>query len=168
MIAVKANQKGLYQQIQLNTQTTPTSVDVTVERTRDRYTQRTVSVFDNLSGISNEWVGLQRLLKVERTGTRGSKPYHQIVYYISSLDLTAAEFAQGIRGHWGIENRLHWVKDVVLQEDKSRIRQGNAPANFSLIRSLVITILRHNGYASITQAQRFISHNLPQIFLLLQ
>jgi predicted transposase YbfD/YdcC len=47
---------------------------------------------------------------------------------------TASEFADGIRGHWGIENRLHWVKDVVFKEDSSRIRTGNAPANFSIVR----------------------------------
>ncbi|HAX89715.1 MAG TPA: ISAs1 family transposase [Cyanobacteria bacterium UBA11370] len=167
VMAVKANQKRLYEQIQLTTeQATPLSVDITTEHRSDRLTTRTVSVFDDLSDISSEWVGLARLVKVERTGTRASKPYHQIAYYISSLSLNAAQFAQGIRGHWGIENRLHWVKDVVLEEDSSRIRLGNAPANLSIIRSLVIAILRYNGYSSITKAVRMIGHNLEQIFLL--
>lgn len=168
VIAVKANQKRLYEQIQLTTeQTTPLSVDITTERRSDRVTTRTVSVFDDLTGINSEWVGLARLVKVERLGTRASKPYHQIAYYISSLSLNAAQFAQGIRGHWGIENRLHWVKDVVLQEDSSRIRLGNAPANLSIIRSLAIAILRNNGYSSITTAVRMIAHNLEQILLLI-
>ena len=168
MIAVKANQKRLYEQIQLNTQhITPISVDISTERRSDRITTRTVSVFDDLSNISSEWVGLTCLVKVERTGTRAGKPYEQIAYYISSLSLHARKFAQGIRGHWGIENRLHWVKDVVLEEDSSRIRLGNAPANLSIIRSLVIAILRYNGYASITTAVRMIAHNLEQIFLLI-
>jgi hypothetical protein len=57
VIAVKANQKSLYQQIRLNTeQSTPISTDTTTERTRDRVTSRTVEVFDNLIGISLEWV----------------------------------------------------------------------------------------------------------------
>ena len=112
--------------------------------------------------------GKQRLVKVERFGTRAGKPYHQIVYYISSLTINAAQFAQGIRGHWGIENRLHWVKDVVLDEDNSRMRQGNAPANFSIIRSLVLTILRYNGYSSITTGIRLISPSLFAIALLSQ
>jgi len=176
-MAVKANQKRLYEQIQLTTeQATPLSVDITTEHRSDlrfaaalryRFTTRTVSVFDDLSDISSEWVGLARLVKVERIGTRASKPYHQIAYYISSLSLNAAQFAQGIRGHWGIENRLHWVKDVVLEEDSSRIRLGNAPANLSIIRSLAIAILRYNGYSSITTAVRMIGHNLEQIFLLI-
>jgi predicted transposase YbfD/YdcC len=106
-------------------------------------------------------------VKVERIGTRAGKPYEQVAYYISSLSLNAGQFAQGIRGHWGIENRLHWVKDVVLEEDSSRIRLGNAPANLSIIRSLAIAILRNNGYSSITTALRMIAHNLEQMFLLL-
>jgi len=168
VIAVKANQKRLYEQIQLTTeQATPLSFDITTEHRSERVTTRSVSVFDDLSGINSEWVGLARLVKVERTGTRAGKPYHQIAYYISSLNFNAAQFAQGIRGHWGIENRLHWVKDVVLQEDSSRMRQGNAPANLSIIRSLAIAILRYNGYASITTAMRMIGHNLEQIFLLI-
>lgn len=168
VVAVKANQKRLYQQIQLNTQqTTPISVDISTERRSDRVTTRTVSVFDDLSDISSEWLGLARLIKVERIGTRAGKPYHQIAYYISSLCVSAAKFAQGIRGHWGIENRLHWVKDVVFEEDSSRMRLGNAPANLTIIRSLAIAILRSNGYSSITTALRMISHNLERIFLLI-
>lgn len=110
---------------------------------------------------------MARLIKVERIGTRAGKPYHQIAYYISSLCVSAAKFAQGIRGHWGIENRLHWVKDVVFQEDSSRMRLGNAPANLAIIRSLAIAILRSNAYSSITTALRMISHNLERIFLLI-
>ncbi len=167
VIAVKGNQKRLYEQIQLTTeQATPLSFDTTTERRSDRVTTRTVSVFDDLTGINSEWLGLSRLVKVERIGTRASKPYHQIAYYISSLSLNAAQFAQGIRGHWGIENRLHWVKDMVL-EDSSRIRLGNAPANLSIIRSFAIAILRYNGYSSITTAVRMIGHNLEQIFRLI-
>jgi predicted transposase YbfD/YdcC len=168
VVAVKANQKRLYEQIQLNTQqATPISVDISTERRSARVTTRTVSVFDDLSDISSEWVGLARLVKVERIGTRAGKPYEQVAYYISSLSLNAGQFAQGIRGHWGIENRLHWVKDVVLEEDSSRIRLGNAPANLSIIRSLTIALLRNNGYSSITTALRMIAHNLEQMFLLL-
>jgi hypothetical protein len=56
---------------------------------------------------------------------------------------------------------------VVLEEDSSRIRLGNAPANLSIIRSLVLAVLRYNGYSSVTTAVRMIGHNLEQIFLLL-
>jgi hypothetical protein len=86
VIAVKGNQKNLHRQLRLNTENTPpASRYIATERTRNRVTTRTVQVFHDLTGISHEWIGLKSLIKVERTGTRGSKPYHQVAYYISSL-----------------------------------------------------------------------------------
>ncbi len=140
----------------------------TTEKQHGRLTTRVVSVFDDLSGISNQWTGLKTLIKVERTGYRGKQPYLKVAYFISSLVAPAPVFAQGIRGHWGIENRLHWSKDVVLGEDTSSIRGGNAPGNMSIIRSIVINLLRGNGFASITIAQRLISNNIPKLLALLQ
>jgi predicted transposase YbfD/YdcC len=136
-IAVKANQKNLHRQIRHNTDNVrPTSRYIMTERTRNRVTTRTVEVFNDLIGISQEWAGLKSLIKVERIGTRAGKPYYQVAYYISSLVRSAVDFAQGIRGHWGIENRLHWVKDMIFDEDHSSIRKGNAPANLSVMRTL--------------------------------
>ena len=155
LIAVKGNQKKLYQQIQVNMQKAAVlSSDTTQDNTRGRFTQRRVSVFGDRSGINSEWVGLRRLIRVERSGTRQGKPYEQTAYYISSLEVLASEFGQGIRGHWGIENGLHWTKDVVLKEDSSTIRTGNAPVNFSIVRSFAINLLRNNGYRSLTKAKR--------------
>ena len=130
------NQKNLYCQITKNTDNSkPTSRYITAEKTRNRFTTRTVEVFHNLTGISPEWAGLKSLIKVERNGIRAGKPYHQLAYYISSLVYSATNFAKGIRRHWGIENRLHWVKDVIFDEDHSTIRTRNAPANLSVMRT---------------------------------
>ncbi|NES64117.1 MAG: ISAs1 family transposase [Okeania sp. SIO2D1] len=132
-------QKKLYQQVQLTTeQTQPNSVDISEDKCRNRVVCRTVSVFNNLLGISSQWEGIKSLIKVERQGKRAGVDDHQTAYYISSLELSAAEFAVGIQGHWGIENRLHWVKDVVFGEDKSLIRHSIAAANFSVIRQLAL------------------------------
>ncbi len=151
VISVKDNQPKLHAHIhQVAMTKKPASRAVQIERTRDRVTQRTVSVFHELVGISPAWIGIKSLIKVERVGTRAGKKYHEIVCYISSLIRTAAEFADGIRQHWEIENRLHWVKDVVFKEDSSRIRTGDAPANFSIIRAIEIALIRRNGYDSIT------------------
>jgi predicted transposase YbfD/YdcC len=79
-----------------------------------------------------------------------------------------AQFAQIIRGHWGIENRLHWVKDVVFKEDSLPLKHHNAASNWSLLRSIVINLARQHGYDSLTKAERFLSHNIPQLFSLLQ
>jgi predicted transposase YbfD/YdcC len=91
-----------------------------------------------------------------------------VVCYISSLKTTAQEFARGIRGHWSIENCLHWVKDVVLNEDDSTIRLGNAPANLSVIRAIALNVLRRNGHTSITIAQRFLSHDIDKLLALVE
>ncbi|MBE9019232.1 hypothetical protein C7Y66_06370 [Chroococcidiopsis sp. CCALA 051] len=120
VIAVKGNQPNLLEY--LRTQFAlipPVSVDIQTEQCRDRYTQRTVSVLDSIVGIESSWVGIQRMIRVERAGTRANQPFSETMFYISSLAVDAAEFAKLIRSHWQIENRLHWIKDVVLQEDRS-------------------------------------------------
>lgn len=169
MVAVKGNQPSLHRFVQQTTShSPPTSRYITTERTRNRVTTRTVQVFNDLRGISPQWVGLQSLIKVERTGTRAGKPYHQVAYYISSLTAAAVDFARGIRAHWGIENCLHWVKDVVFDEDRSTIRTGNAPANRSLILAIALNLLRGNGYSSITLAHRFLANDLDKILALVE
>ena len=59
-------------------------------------------------------------------------------YYLTSYAGTAAEFGRWVRGHWGIENGLHWVLDVVFREDDSRIRAENAGANLAMIRRVAV------------------------------
>ncbi len=169
VIAVKGNQQSLYRQIQHHTaHSRPTSRYIATERTRNRVTTRTVEVFEALTSMTSLWLGLKSLIKVERIGTRAGKPYHQVAYYISSLVSSALNFAKGIRGHWGIENRLHWVKDMVFDEDNSAIRKGNAPANCSVILAMVLNVLRRRGYSSITCAQRFLANDIDKILSLVE
>jgi predicted transposase YbfD/YdcC len=169
VIAVKANQPKLYNQIQQNMQSSqPTSIYTDVERTRNRTTSRTVSVFDKLDNISADWVGLKRIVRVERFGTRANTPYSETAYYISSIALEAPDFSQGIRRHWGVENQLHWVKDVVFEEDFAQMVDGYAPANFSILRSFVINLFRHNGFDSLTRAIRACAHNIQLLFSFLE
>lgn len=125
-------------------------------------------MFHNLNHISTDWVGLKSIVRVERVGTRAGKPYHETAYYISSLTLPASDFACGIRRHWGIENRLHWIKDVVFDEDSSQMIDGYAAANFSIIRSFVINLLRHNGFDSLTRAIRNCAHDIKLLFSFLK
>ena len=75
-------------------------------------------------------------MQVERSGLRGSEPYYHRVYYLSSCQADASVFREGIQGHWGIENQLHWPKDVILQEDLSTVHQFQAATNFSVLKTL--------------------------------
>jgi predicted transposase YbfD/YdcC len=63
-------------------------------------------------------------------------------YYISSAALLARQAADAVRGHWGIENRLHWVLDVVFNDDQSRLRKGNGAKNMAVVRHFAINLLR--------------------------
>ena len=65
-------------------------------------------------------------------------------FYITSRNLTAQEFAAAVRGHWGIENQLHWQLDVTFREDASRIRKGHGPHNFSILRRTALSLLQHD------------------------
>jgi len=168
VITVKANQKSLYQRVcAISADCKPVSVYTRSEQAHHRQTQWSVEVFDCLAGIAKDWLGLQRLVRVQRQGTRNGKPYNQLSYYITSLATTARQFADGIRGHWGIENRLHWVKDVVLAEDDCPLKLGHAPQNWGLFRSWAINLFRLHGETSITKAQRRVAHDIDALFLLI-
>ncbi|UIE37251.1 ISAs1 family transposase [Leptodesmis sichuanensis A121] len=169
LICVKANQKSLYERVQaISADCAPVSVYRSTESTRQRQVERIVEVFDCLAGIAPDWLGLRRLVRVQRQGWRQGKSYDQVSYYISSLATTARQFAIAIQGHWGIENRLHWVKDVVLSEDECPLKQGHAPANWGLIRSWAINLFRLQGHTSITKAQRRVAHDIEALLLLVQ
>jgi len=74
---------------------------------------------------------------------------NEVSYYASQIDLSAKTAEAAIRGHWGIENRNHYVRDVTLGEDQSRIR--NKPAHFARLRSIALNILRANGATNISR-----------------
>jgi predicted transposase YbfD/YdcC len=75
---------------------------------------------------------------------RDGKEAREVRYYILSKALSAREFGEAVRSHWAIENRCHWQLDVTFQEDQSRIRQGHADANFSVLRRMALSMLKNN------------------------
>ena len=77
----------------------------------------------------------------ERTDSRGGTSLEGRYYILSRL-LTAKEFAGAVRGHWGIENHLHWQLDVSFREDDCRVRTGHAAANLSVIRRFALGLLK--------------------------
>jgi Transposase len=170
IVQVKGNQKKLLKQIQQNTSNNGLYTDYHVEETRGRGRTeiRKTFIYKDLSGISNEWIALRRIIRIERYVYKKNKKSHETAYYISDIASNKARhFAKHIRGHWGIENRLHWVKDVNMKEDDSKIKKGSAPENFSILRNIVCNIYRTNGFDSIKYAIELHANNFKELFELI-
>jgi predicted transposase YbfD/YdcC len=163
VIQVKANQKTLHQQLQQQVETNLFSVELDSERTRDRQTTRIATVFELSDELKAVWTGAQVGVEVIRQGTRQGEPHHERHYYLSSWRAQGDVLQARIRSHWGIENPLHWVKDVVLKEDDSSISTGSAAAVMGLLRNLTITLFRWAGHRSITAAIDQFSNDIDSL-----
>ena len=86
--------------------------------------------------------GLKAIAMVETKVERAGKTSRERRFYLSSLPLGAELFARAVREHWHVENRLHWVLDVVFHEDLSRLRSGNGPQNMATVRHITLNLLR--------------------------
>jgi predicted transposase YbfD/YdcC len=101
------------------------------------------------------WQGLQTVAKVKRQRRIEEEVTTETHYYLSSLPNDAESLLQAIRSHWGIENSLHWVLDVAMGEDDSRVRKDYAPENLALLRRLALTLLKQEETAKVgVQAKR--------------
>jgi len=92
-----------------------------------------------------EWDGLRSVVFVESERFVGGSLAVEERYYLSSLPADAKLLNEVIRSHWAVENSLHWVLDVTFGEDRSRIRKGNAPENFGLLRRLALCLLKQEA-----------------------
>ena len=89
-----------------------------------------------------KWEGLQSVGMVEAIREIGAHRTVERRYYLSSLPLGVETFARAVRGHWGVENKLHWVLDVQMREDQSRARAGYAAENLATLRRLALNLLK--------------------------
>ncbi|MBE9095429.1 ISAs1 family transposase [Tychonema sp. LEGE 07203] len=139
----------------------PNSENQTVDISQGRQIVRKVSVF-NIESLNtaefnlSEWSNISSLIKVERSGTRGRKDYEHEAYYISSLSADAEKISSKIRGHWLIENQLHWVKDVIFQEDIWPRHDYKAVTNLSILSTISMNIYRLLGFRSVKAGQRWL------------
>jgi predicted transposase YbfD/YdcC len=90
------------------------------------------------------WLDLGSITRCTRTYTQRGVEKSEVRYFISSLPPTVKKLAGALRGHWGIENGLHWVLDMYFAEDRNRARLGNAAANLALLRRWVLSLLQRN------------------------
>jgi len=107
-----------------------------------------------------DWIGFpgaKQVAQVRRTVTTNGKKSVEVVYLITSADPASAPpatLAAWVQGHWAIENRLHYVRDVTFGEDLSQVRTGHAPRVMASLRNTAISLLRLAGWANIAQALR--------------
>jgi predicted transposase YbfD/YdcC len=110
-------------------------------------TRRVFSIgdLDEIDGLGLEkWPGLQSVTMIESIREIKGNVTTEHRYYISSLPADAEKIGGAIRGHWGIENGLHWVLDVVFNEDNARNRSGNSAANMAIIRHMAVNLVKND------------------------
>ncbi|WP_071880708.1 ISAs1 family transposase [[Leptolyngbya] sp. PCC 7376] len=162
VITVKGNQKKLYQVlIDYCLEHEPLAKTESKDIDHGRQEKRWVEVWSLPTFFTTQWCDVQSVVRVTRWGCRQNKDYDNQMFYITSLSPQGQKLSRVIRQHWQIENNLHWVKDVIFQEDQAQQTRGNAPQNFAIFRSWVISLLRLHGYHSMTEAMAMISHKLP-------
>lgn len=118
-----------------------------IEKDHGRLEERTVRVCHDLSWLTtgDRWEGLQFIALVERKRTilrTGNTTIERTYYIGSSPNASAEQVAQHIRGHWGVENSLHWVLDMAFREDQARHRAGNTARNMAIIRHIALNLLK--------------------------
>ncbi len=155
ILAVKDNQPSLRQSIEtffaeadrLNNKDTGSRHYATCERSRGRKEERDYVIAPlpkQMSALKSEWKGLRTIGRVTARVERNGKQSEDVRYFILSLPPKVKQFADAVRGHWGIENGLHWVLDVVFGEDASAIHVGHAPENFGFLRRFVLSLLKRD------------------------
>jgi len=118
----------------------------TVEKSHGRLETREYFIANAPADLpgADDWLGLESIGMVLRTRVQGDAVTEEVAYYIGSVPAKVKQFARAVRGHWGIENRLHWSLDVTFSEDKSRIRKDHGPENLGLLRRLALSILQQD------------------------
>jgi predicted transposase YbfD/YdcC len=110
------------------------------------------------------WKGLRTIGMAIRLSQQNGKETSEVRYYISSLPLGARLFAESVRGHWGIENTLHWCLDVTFREDDSRLRNRNAAENIAWLKRFAISLLKQqDNKESIAMRRRMAGWNIDYL-----
>ena len=161
-ISVKANQHTLYQDIIATFATLQAGADPrllayeTIEKGHGRIETRRYWLTDALSQLSTvaDWSDLQSIGMVESERQIGTQVERKTRYFISSRAAQVQSFAQRVRSHWHIENKLHWQLDVVMNEDAAHLRVNHGPENMAVLRHMALNLLRHEPSKLAMQSKR--------------
>lgn len=161
VMTVKENQPGLRADIKRAFQEpkgTPMEVATDLDFGHGRIERRTLTTTSVLAGYA-DWPGLEQIYKLERkvTSKKTGRQTCEVVYGVTSLSGKRAGAEQLLacnRGHWCIENRVHWVRDVTFDEDRSQTRCGSVPQVLAAFRNLVIGLMRIAGHSNVAAGRR--------------
>ncbi len=174
-IALKKNQPKPYELAANVHQQNAAEVYSEIQRQRqrgryeERYDQRLlmkdVSMTPQQQTLLAGWKHIRCIVKVVRRRTVKSETSEHSHYYVSDCEFHTGEFAKGIRNHWAIENRLHWVKDGFYKKDDPRLKSDKAAKNFSCLCSMVTGILNRGGCGnSFKERTRFFTNRIDRIW----
>jgi predicted transposase YbfD/YdcC len=176
LLAVKDNQPTLSVEVRTifeHCRREPTAFSVDFHETRETGHGRaevrrcwTTDMVESLSHLG-DWHGVRSLAMIESERTVAGQTSIECRYFISSRKSLSAENAlRAVRSHWGIENQLHWVLDVVFREDDCRVRAGNAAENFAVLRHLSLNLLKSVKDTKLSVRLRRMTAGWDQDFLL--
>ncbi|VEI14717.1 ISAs1 family transposase [Actinomyces viscosus] len=142
VFTVKGNQKTLRRTLKALPWKDVPSIS-SVERCHGRWVRRTVKALEAPQRV--DFPAAAQVIQIRRTRTVKGRKRVEVVYLICSLPMTDAQpeaVAAWVRGHWGIENRLHWIRDVVFDEDRHQLSTRNGPEIMAALRNLAISLIR--------------------------
>lgn len=152
VLSLKGNQTGLHDDIRTffadaetrGFRDLPHTTAETVDGDHGRIEVRRAWATDALAWLADRprWAGLRTVLRVDSERTVGDRTTHETRFFLSSLPPDAATLARVVRSHWAIENSLHWVLDVALHQDHTRIRTGHAPENLAILHHIALNLLK--------------------------
>ena len=116
-----------------------------IDKGHGRIEHRMCYVSDQIHWLEQrkQWRDLKTVIMVESRVSVGEQTTTEQRYFISSLAANAKQIAEAIRSHWAVENSLHWVLDVTLREDDSRVRKDHAPENMAMLRHIILNMLQN-------------------------
>jgi predicted transposase YbfD/YdcC len=114
-----------------------------------------------------QWEGIQTLIRYRCTREIDGIKTVSVRHYISSFETSAEDFCAIIRGHWSVENQLHWMLDVVFREDAARARKDNSPLNLNILRKIALAILKKTSVGRLSAHKKMMKAARDQNFLAL-
>ncbi len=152
MLALKKNHKLLHEQVEIffklkgenNFKDVQCGFHEEIDKGHGRIEIRKCWTTEDINWIEGikDWEGIKSIAMIKSTRIIGQTETTEMRFFISSLPANASLIARSVRSHWSIENTLHWILDVTMNEDGSRIRSKNAPENMAIIRKVALNKLQ--------------------------